>query len=118
MDTSTKVILDRALGLRNAGGAERLYQELCDLFVADAPRLMALVRGAVAARSPSDLQQAAHALRGAAQQIGAQCVAERAKRLEQMGKTSSLDGAEAEERGLIEEIKQLLIVLNRAESQS
>ena len=111
-------VLDRAEGLRRSGGDERLFKELTAVFLADLSRLTQLIQVAITQESAHGLRQAAHSLRGSANQIGALAVAERALHLEKMGKAAALRDAPEQQRLLTEELRQLLLALNVAEPLS
>ncbi|HEX7182268.1 MAG TPA: response regulator [Thermoanaerobaculia bacterium] len=75
-------------GLAAAGiaGNDALSKELASLFIADAARLQAEIRDAIARRDGGALQQAAHRLRGSAGYFTADRTLELARRLEQLGR--------------------------------
>src|SRR5262245_2234908 len=91
-----------------AGGNGSLHRRLNGLFVADAARLCAEIRDAVARRDGGALQAAAHRLRGSAGYFAAQRAFELAARLEQHGRESDFDaGVEQLCRELAEELARL-----------
>ena len=65
---------------------DSLRKELAGLFVADAARIGAEIRDAVARRDGGALARAAHRLRGSASHFAAQHTLELARRLEELGK--------------------------------
>src|SRR5437899_3070488 len=98
MDSPAPIpVLDRAEGLRRVGGDEKLFREMAELFLADAPRLTQLVCAAVSDRSGKALRLAAHSLKGSASQVGALAVVQRAWALEKMGKENDFRDAEQQQ---------------------
>jgi two-component system sensor histidine kinase/response regulator len=115
MDSPAPIpVLDRAEGLRRVGGDEKLYREMAELFLADAPRLTQLISAAIAGRSPKGLRLAAHSLKGSASQVGATAAVERAWLLEKMGKENDFREAEHHLHLLTEELRQLSLALHAA----
>ena len=115
MDSPASIpVLDRAEGMRRVGGDEKLFREMAELFLADAPRLTQLISAAIAERSPKGLRLAAHSLKGSASQIGASAVMTRAWFLEKMGKESNFHEAEHQLHLLKEELRQLALALHGA----
>ncbi len=91
-------LLEGAAGApaRTVETADRLRGELGRRFVADAARLAAEMRAAIAAHDAKTLHRAAHQLRGTAGHFGAGRLRELAERLEALGKAGDT-GRRAEE---------------------
>ncbi|HYF66433.1 MAG TPA: response regulator, partial [Herpetosiphonaceae bacterium] len=68
--------------------------ELIGLFLDEAPALLATMRAAVERDEPVRLREAAHNLKGSSQYLGALAVADLSQRLELMGRSGSLAGAD------------------------
>jgi two-component system sensor histidine kinase/response regulator len=68
--------------------------ELVDLFAADAPRQLKLIREAIACGDADSVQRASHTLKGSVSNFCAAEAFEAARRLELQGRTGSLAGAE------------------------
>ena len=85
---------------RTTGGSEKLMQTLTKSFLADAPKRLAAIRSAIAAKDPAKLDTAAHAFKGSLAIFGAQKAVGAARALEAMGRARRLDGADSEFRVL------------------
>lgn len=79
--------------LARVGGDAQVFRELCDLFLDDAPKRLALIREALAAGNARAVQSAAHAFRGAASVFDAVQVVAAARGVEQLATDGDLDGA-------------------------
>jgi len=93
--------------LRSTGGNEKLAMSLTKSFLADAPKRLAAIRGAIAAKDGAKLDTAAHALKGSVAIFGAQTAVTAARDLEAMGRSRNLNGADAQFRALEAAMKQL-----------
>lgn len=91
--TDPLAVLDRNEGLRRVRGNEKLYHELVAVFLDDVPRLMGLLRMALANGSAQELHHAAHSLKGSASHLGAAAVAQSAWALEKIGRAGDLTDA-------------------------
>jgi signal transduction histidine kinase/CheY-like chemotaxis protein/HPt (histidine-containing phosphotransfer) domain-containing protein len=108
-----EVVFDEAEALAGVGGNRRLLQELAALFLQDCPRALAAIAEAMAEGNPGRLQCAAHGLKGAASNFGAQSTCAAALRLESAGRTGNLSGT-AEAYGTLQQtIRQLEQALAR-----
>jgi HPt (histidine-containing phosphotransfer) domain-containing protein len=105
-------VLDRTEALRRAGGDEKLRHELVGIFLRDVSRIMQLISAAIAQRSAKKLRVAAHSLRGSASTVGASAVARRAMILETLCQNEDLSDAEQQQTLLVEDLRQLSLVLN------
>src|SRR5207248_10364829 len=63
--------LDRAAILARVEGDTTLLREVTDLFLEDAPRLLAEIRDAISRKDAKALERAAHALKGSIANFGA-----------------------------------------------
>jgi len=97
--------------LRSTGGNEKLAMSLTKSFLADAPKRLTAIRGAIAAKDGAKLDSAAHALKGSVAIFGAQAAVTAARDLEAMGRSRNLNGADAQYRALEVAMKQLQIEL-------
>jgi two-component system sensor histidine kinase/response regulator len=86
-------VLDSEALLDRIGGDADLLQELAGVFREDCPKLLAEIRRAVAAGNAPALMQAAHTLKGAVANFGADAAREAAFRLESIGRTGDLEPA-------------------------
>jgi HPt (histidine-containing phosphotransfer) domain-containing protein len=76
-----------------AGGG--FLKELANIYLADAPARLAVLRDAVRTGNATLLASAAHALKSASGNIGASAVHELCNELESIGRTGAIDGAGA-----------------------
>ncbi|MEN6424415.1 MAG: response regulator, partial [Phycisphaerales bacterium] len=104
--------MDRARLLEYAGGSAETLKELVDLFAIECPKLMKTMRDAITRQAPSELQRAAHTLKGSIQVFGVTPPAEAALRLETMGRKEDLTGAEEAWSMLVKEIERLMSMLS------
>jgi CheY-like chemotaxis protein len=97
--------------LEQTGGSSETLKELADLFAVECPKLMRKMRDAITNNTPSDLQQAAHTLKGSVQIFGVKRPALAAFRLETMGREGNLTGAEEAWLALVREIDWFMPLL-------
>lgn len=83
--------LDRALALERVGGDTELLQEVARLFLDDCPNAMAMIRNAVEAGDPKALERAAHNLKGAVANFGAEATVHAALQLEEIGRSGRME---------------------------
>jgi HPt (histidine-containing phosphotransfer) domain-containing protein len=88
-------VWDFSAALARVDGDAELLGELARLFLGDCARLVSAIEAAVACRDGQALERAAHALRSAIGNFGAQAAFEAALKLETMGREGHV--AEAEE---------------------
>ena len=81
---------DQAVALARVEGDWELLAELIELFADDCPRLLAEIEQAIAQGEGTALTRAAHALKGAASNFGAEIVVGLALRLEELGQAGQL----------------------------
>jgi len=93
--------------LRTTGGNQKLANSLTKSFLADAPKRLAAIRSAIAAKDGAKLDTAAHALKGSVAIFDAQTAVTAARNLEAMGRSRNLSGADAQFRALEAAMKQL-----------
>jgi signal transduction histidine kinase/CheY-like chemotaxis protein len=93
--------------LRTTGGNHKLVQSLTKSFLADAPKRLAAIRSALAAKDGAKLDTAAHALKGSVAIFGAQTAVTAARNLEAIGRSRNLNEADAQFRALEGAMKQL-----------
>ena len=99
---------DVAAHLRTTtGGSARLMKSLTQSFLSDAPKRLAAIRAAIAAKDGAKLDTAAHALKGSVAIFGARTAVTAARNLEAMGRSRNLAGADAELRTLETAMKSL-----------
>lgn len=93
----TELIEQKTLAalLDNLGGDVGFLKELVDAYLDSTPGLLAAMRQAAANGDAAGLQRAAHTLKTGSATMGALALAARCKQLEDIGKSGSLDDAEA-----------------------
>lgn len=99
---------DVATHLRRAtGGNDKLIRSLAATFLADAPKTLARIRGAVAKKNAAELASAAHLLKGSLAIFGAPKAVAAARNLEAFGRADNLREATAGLNALESEFAQL-----------
>src|SRR5258708_4507044 len=93
------------------GGDMEFLRELVALFTEEASQMLASIEAAVEAGNAADLNKFSHKLRGAVLQFSASRAAAIAGKLEEMGRTDSLQGASSVLNDLKAEISELLDAL-------
>jgi PAS domain S-box-containing protein len=76
-----------------SGGDVAFLEEVFEVFLADAPGMLAEMRQALAQGDAPTLRRAAHSLKSNAADFGAKRLSELCRELEMMGKAGTLDGA-------------------------
>ena len=99
--------LDAARLLERVGGDRRALVEVARIFLADAPKRLVEIRGAIARGDAGALRAAAHALKGAASNFSATGVTESAFELQQIGDAGELGEAPAALERLEAEMRTL-----------
>lgn len=95
MDVSQQLVnLNKAVALERLGGDEQLLGEIAGLFLSDYPSLLEQVRDAVKRGDAVALHHSAHTLKGSVANFCAQQPFESAYKLERMGRSANLEGAE------------------------
>ena len=89
------------------GGDWVLYRQLVEIFLAECPRLMVTIRSAITRGNARGVQLAAHSLRGTAGHFQALAACELSARLESMGRSGTLTGAEEAYLSLTEAVARL-----------
>ena len=81
--------------MTRVGGDREVFAELCDIFLDDAPKRLALIREALRAGDARGVQAAAHTYRGAASVFGADDIVSVARTLEAAAADGDLRNGEA-----------------------
>jgi HPt (histidine-containing phosphotransfer) domain-containing protein len=93
-------ILDRAIALSRVGGDAELLREMAELFLEEYPRALSDVRAAVTTRNAKAVERAAHSLKGAVGNFGAEAAYRAAFELEMLGRGGDLSAVESHYRKL------------------
>lgn len=96
----TTGMYDREALLERLGGDGSLMLEVFELFLADGPRMLRVVREASERGDARELERAAHSLKGALLNLSADPVADLARSLEERGRSGSVGAAEEDLRRL------------------
>lgn len=94
-DADLPPAMDVQDALSRLGNDAELLTAIIQIYLEDAPGLLERIKTAVANKDASALQRAAHSLKGLAATLSAADVTCGASRLEHMGGSCSLHGAEA-----------------------
>jgi HPt (histidine-containing phosphotransfer) domain-containing protein len=98
------------------GGDAQLLSEIIQLFLTECPAQLAAIKAAVDARDSQGIVREAHALKGAAGNLSAFGIFEMAEILEELGRASRFDAADAAWRRLADETANALDALRRSEA--
>ena len=101
----TESVIDEARLFERVIGDREALSGLVDVFLADAPRLLARIDEAIDAEDGAALQAAAHTLKGAVSNFAAPAATQAAARLQKTGDSETLDGARSARDVLKREIE-------------
>ncbi len=104
--TTSGELFDRSMLLERVEGDHELLNELIQLYVEDAPGLLAAMRDALERGNMPDLERSAHSMKGAAGNLCAQSTSAAAAQLEHNAKAGDLAGAK-------ESLESLEIIVER-----
>jgi PAS domain S-box-containing protein len=104
--------LDPDHALERIGGDRELLAELVAIFGQECPLLIGEMREALARRDSRVLERAAHSLKGAVGNFGAQSAFAAARELEALARTGDMERAEGALAALLKEIEQLRLALD------
>src|SRR5271169_3467243 len=100
-------VFDVGAVLDSFDGDSELLREVAGIFLAQSPKHMEKIRGAISDQDPKVLERAAHALKGSAANLLAQGVMEAASKLEEIGRVGSVAGSKEALVLLEEELQKL-----------
>ncbi|HEY9871500.1 MAG TPA: response regulator [Candidatus Obscuribacterales bacterium] len=106
-------IFDEEWVMRHVSGDVELLREAVGIFFQECPDTMARIRQAVASRDRVQLERTAHTLKGSVANFSARRAAELALKLEEMGRSGDLTGAEETCAQLERELEALRPILSR-----
>jgi HPt (histidine-containing phosphotransfer) domain-containing protein len=107
-------ILDLEVALRRIPGGKPAIRDLAQIMLEECPRMLCEVRAAWHDRDADRLRKAAHALRGSADVFAARHAVQAASRVEKIGHTGTLDGADAAMYELEREVGRLSAAIRSA----
>ena len=102
-----ELLFDREAALARVGDDEELLTELVKIFLDDYPNSMNDIEDAVARQDSPLLERAAHTLKGAVANFGADAVVKEAFELERQGRSGDLSHASENLNRLHEVIRKL-----------
>jgi two-component system sensor histidine kinase/response regulator len=102
-----KEILERDKILERTGANEETLKEIVELFLTESAKLMKRIHDAISNEDASELQRAAHTLKGSIRIFGAERAAAAALQLETIGHDKNLADAEEAWQILVKEIERL-----------
>ena len=108
--------LDLPVALARVGDDEELLREIAQIFVAQCPGVLAEVRAAAEAGDAGALERTAHALKGSVSNLGAETARLVAGEIEEMVRSSNLDGINQALADLAEALSALNADLQRLTS--
>ncbi|MEI6424715.1 MAG: Hpt domain-containing protein, partial [Lentisphaerota bacterium] len=85
-----KDVFDRSLAINGIDGDLNLFSEIAGIFISNCMHMISQIREAIRQGNASDLESAAHALKGSVSNFGAQTSVKLAQKLEVMGKNRHL----------------------------
>jgi len=115
-EEKTDGAIDEDKLLARFDGNRKLLQSLIKTFRQDCPKMMARIRGALSARDPRALAQAAHGLKGSVGNFGNSSAFETAREIEKTGREGKLDGTWELYATLEDDVARLLPALQSAGS--
>jgi HPt (histidine-containing phosphotransfer) domain-containing protein len=86
-------LIDQEALLERVAGDPEFLATMVDIFVADAPTRLDAIRAGLRQADAHIVERAAHSLKGALATMAADTAAAEAFRLEQLGRSGTLDGA-------------------------
>jgi PAS domain S-box-containing protein len=105
--TETAAAIDEARLLERVGGDREALRELVNVFLTDAPSLLARIKEAIDAKDTRAVQAAAHTVKGAVSNFAASSATEAAARLQQTGEGNDLGSARAASDVLRRELERV-----------
>jgi PAS domain S-box-containing protein len=112
------MIFDKASFFSRLEGDELLGKEIIEMFLQEYPKLLEKVRHAAEQRNASDLERAAHALKGSVGDISAPQAYAAARTLEEAGRSGDLQGVDAAVEKLEVELLELARELGKPEKRA
>lgn len=88
-----RTVWNRAEAIERLGGDEDLFQELCQIFLEESPKLLRELKDALAMGNVEDVMRAAHSIKGETGYLSAPEAMAVARQLEDMARSNSLAAA-------------------------
>jgi signal transduction histidine kinase/CheY-like chemotaxis protein/HPt (histidine-containing phosphotransfer) domain-containing protein len=112
VDLSLSTVIDFQSLMERVEDDTVLVEEMIELYLGSSPRLVEEIEQGVGKRDAEAIHRAAHALKGALQNLSAEASAQAARKLEMMGRMDDLEGAEHSLAELKDELERLQWALN------
>jgi two-component system sensor histidine kinase/response regulator len=114
MDTNLQPnadIWNKAETLDRLGGDEELLEELIQIFASESPKLLEKLQQAILTADAEAVMRGAHSIKGELSCLGAVVAAAAAQKLETMGSTKELTGAQETFTCLERELQSLKLLM-------
>ena len=118
LDVPRENIFDLELALERVDGDRKLLAEVAGMFCQDCPKMMKDVRDAVRRGDAPSLTLVAHKLKGSLGAFCAHAAYEAAQKLEEIGASGALDGAQEATQSLDAELSRSVPLLEELESEA
>jgi len=105
-------LIDQEAHLERVAGDPEFLATMVDVFVADAPTRLDAIRVGLKQSDAHVVERAAHSLKGALATMAADQAAHEAYRLEQLGRSGTLDGAAAILQALEQQVAAVTTALH------
>jgi HPt (histidine-containing phosphotransfer) domain-containing protein len=105
-------LIDEEALLERVAADPDFLSTMVDIFVADAPVRLDAIRAGLQQADARGVEQAAHSLKGALATMAADGAAAEAFRLEQLGRSGSLDGAAEILKSLERQVEEVMAALH------
>ncbi len=106
MDNMIKPVFDMDHAREITDGDMEFLKELIEIFKADCPEKLAGISRAIKEKDFKAIDETAHSLKGSSGNLGLTCVYEISYKLEKMGKSENIEGAEETLKELEEEVER------------
>jgi HPt (histidine-containing phosphotransfer) domain-containing protein len=104
-------LIDEEALLERVAGDPEFLATMVGIFAADAPTRLDAIRAGLAESDAKGVERAAHSLKGALATMAADAAAASAFRLEQLGRSGSLDGAREILAALERQVEEVTVAL-------
>ncbi|NUO07987.1 MAG: Hpt domain-containing protein [Candidatus Brocadia sp.] len=110
---NNEIVFDKDEALEIHGNEEEFVKELAEMFLYDFSDQISLIKEAITCRNSSDLEKAAHKLKGAVANFGKNTVYKAALNLEMMGRENRWDDVQEAYGALTKEAERLIHALRK-----
>ncbi|MDN3515091.1 MAG: Hpt domain-containing protein [Candidatus Brocadia sp.] len=110
---NNEIVFDKDEALEIHGNEEEFVKELAEMFLYDFSDQISLIKEAITCHNSSDLEKAAHKLKGAVANFGKNTVYKAALNLEMMGRENRWDDVQEAYGSLTKEAERLIHALRK-----